>query len=60
MNCMSCKFAADKDKGALKCHRYPSPVIKNRDGWCGEFIKEEGNYEKRIPKKPAVSRLSQD
>jgi len=54
MNCMSCKFAADKDKGALKCHRYPSPVIKNRDGWCGEFLKEGENVdEKRIPKKPS-------
>lgn len=41
MNCMSCKFAADKDKGALKCHRYPRPVIKSRDGWCGEFSQEE-------------------
>jgi hypothetical protein len=54
MNCMSCKFAADKDKGALKCHRYPSPVIKNRDGWCGEFLKEGENVdEKRVPKKPS-------
>lgn len=52
MNCMKCKFAVDKDKGALRCLRYPSPVPKNRNDWCGEFQEGETN-EKRIPKKPA-------
>jgi hypothetical protein len=54
MNCMSCKFSTDKDKGALRCQRYPTSVPKNRHDWCGEFIKEEGNDEKRVPKKSAI------
>lgn len=41
MNCMSCKFATDKDKGALRCQRYPTSVPKNRHDWCGEY-QEEG------------------
>lgn len=51
MNCMSCKFATDKDKGALRCQRYPTAVPKNRNDWCGEYQGE--NDEKRVPKKPA-------
>jgi len=46
MKCMTCKFATDKDKGALKCQRFPKAVIVSREYWCGEY-QEEG------PKKPA-------
>jgi len=59
MKCMTCKYATDKDKGALKCHRFPKAAIVSREYWCGEY-QEEGNNEVRIDKKPTGKRLSQD
>jgi len=34
--CKDCKYKS-RDKKRIVCKRYPTPIPKNPEDWCGEF-----------------------